>query len=243
MSAAPTLYEPISLGLQCETKFQLCRHRFQREAGRDEPFTAAMAWGADNPWFTTHIFDGQTTPFVSLLEWLRRDFRGVFELEDLIVEKEQPSHRVFATRHPHEFPARDGALTMADIHAAYPAARSRFEHLAAKFRAHLASPGSFLYVLREFRPAADVEALLALLSGPSRHVHLLMVDWEGKDTDAASLPDVSLAWLPKTVNKPAGRQWEGDDAAWDRALSPYWMCPILLESGQIVEREVDLRAG
>jgi hypothetical protein len=35
------LYEPISLGPQCETKFQLCRVRYEREAEPDaRPFSS-----------------------------------------------------------------------------------------------------------------------------------------------------------------------------------------------------------
>jgi hypothetical protein len=223
-----TTYEPISLGLQCETKYQLSRVRYEREATADDPpFHAQMAWGAGNVRFPTHIFDSQTTPFQSLVTWIERDFHGVFELDDLHIENGQVASRRLGTQHPHEFHGSNGPPTTDDLIAQYPAARSRFEHLAQKFRTHLLSPGPFLYVMRQFQPAHKVEALIHLLkrANPARSFHLLVLDWEGLDEELSSLPNVSKAWLPLKGAKPPEREWEGDDAAWDLALAPFAFTP------------------
>jgi hypothetical protein len=220
------VYEPISLGLQCETKYQLCRVRYEREAQPgDEPFSGEAAWG--NPRFPTHIFDAQTTPFASMVTWLSSDFRGVFELADLHVEDGEPVNKRFGTRHPHEFPPLNGALCEADIVASYPKARARFDHLANKFRAHLRADGAFLYVLREFRPRAEIEALLALLGEDlsRRRIHLLMLDWEDLNADAEGLPNTTVARLPRHIPKPPSDAWSGNDAGWSRALAPFQFMP------------------
>jgi hypothetical protein len=219
------LYEPISLGPQCETKFQLCRVRYEREAESDAPpfSSLEMLRGAHEKRFTTHIFDAQTTPFFAIEAYLRDDFQGAFEREDFTIDGGEPYHRRLGTRHPHEFPAAGDALAEADIEAHYATAYSRFEHLAAKFRRHLLQPGPFLYVLRETRPTEDLARLMEQLSArsPLHAFHLLVVDYEDKIQSVDNLPDVSIAGLTRHIDKPAHRLWEGNDEAWDKVLAPF----------------------
>jgi len=224
-------YEPISLGYGCEVKYQLSRALFYRKYpdGAEADLRQMLMtpeYGQRN--FERHIFDWQITPFAAVLKYLESDFQGVFEQADLHVEDGEVAHRLLGTRHPHDFHAVDGVLDEAAIDASYPAVRSKFDYLAGKFREHLKRPGPFLYVCKQIRTYDDAVRLMQLLRtrNPGHALKLLFVGADGEDQMLEGLKgEVFKAWVPVTADKPAGREWEGDDTGWDHVLEP-WLLTI-----------------
>jgi hypothetical protein len=235
-------FEPISLGYSCEVKYQTARALFSRKFpdGTEEDFRRMLMtpeYGQRN--FERHIFDWQITPFAAVLEYLESDFRGVFERRDLHVEDGEVVHRRLKTRHPHDFHAVDGVLDEAAIDAGYAHARGKFDHLAAKFRAHLLRPGPFLYVCKEIRIYDEAVRLTQLLRArsPDHAFRLLFVGYDGEDQMLDALKDeVFKAWIPAIADKPAGREWEGDNARWDQILRPW---PLSVHGGDRITRTYD----
>jgi hypothetical protein len=234
--------QPISLGFACEVKYQLSRVLYFRKllSSNDRGFRMAILtsdFGETR--FERHVFDWQITPFDAARAYLRSDFTGVFERDDLTLIDEgagpEVVHRRLLTRHPHEFPCRDGQLTEAILDETYPRARSKFDYLANKFRDHLRQPGPFLYVCKEVRSQAEIEDLIALLSAgsPEHRFHLLVVGQAGEpDHDLSALKDqVTKAILPPAIDKPIGRDWEGDDAAWSAVFEPF---ALVMDPGEIL---------
>lgn len=234
MTAAPVAdgitdgpYEPISLGYSCEVKYQVSRALYMRKFpdGLENEFWNMLQTperGQKN--FERHVFDWQITPFKAVLEYLERDFEGVFEREDLMVQDGEVVHRWLHTRHPHEFHAIDGVLDDRAIDADYTDARGKFDHLVAKFRRHLEQPGPFLYVCREIRIYDEAVRLMELLRRRNRDhaFKLLFVGYEGEDQTLTALEgEVFKAWTPFDTQKPVGHEWEGNNLGWERVLAPW----------------------
>jgi hypothetical protein len=220
-------FEPISLGYSCEVKYQLSRALYMRkhpDGSEDELRNLLQTTERGQRSFERHIFDWQITPFAAVLEYLDRDFQGVFEREDLTVEDGEVVHRRLGTRHPHDFHAADGVLDEAAIDAGYADARGKFEHLAAKFRRHLRQPGPFLYVCKEIRIYDEVVRLAALLrqADPDHAFQILFVGYDGEDQTLSALEgEVFKAWTPMAPDKEPGHEWEGHNQAWEEALAPW----------------------
>ncbi|CAN5220291.1 hypothetical protein BH09PSE2_BH09PSE2_19130 [soil metagenome] len=223
---------PIGLGVQCSVKFQICRHFYQRahpHAGT-EPVRHALNQGTAGQVFRRHLFDWQVTPTAAAVEYLERDFQGVFEREDLTTpEAADVEHRWLRTRHPHDFHAVDGVVNGSTVDAQYPQVRQRFEHLAERFRRHLREPGEFLYIHNE-RPTPELAArLLAGLDtgAAGRSFQLLFADFTPESQALADVdPRISQVVLAAQIDKPPDRSWEGDDAAWEAIFARF---PIRLE--------------
>jgi hypothetical protein len=237
-----TVYEPISLGYGCEVKYQLSRVLFARkfpDGNADDLRRMLMTPEYGQRTFERHIFDWQITPFTTVLEYLESDFQGVFEREDLYVDDGVVTHRRLGTRHPHDFHPVDGVLDAAAIDAGYAAARSKFEHLATKFRALLLRPGPYLYVHKQIRIHSEAVRLMELLRvhNPDHAFKILFVGGDDEDQMLAALEgEVFKAWTPMQPDKPAERAWEGDDARWDDILEPW---RLGLHGGDRITRTFD----
>jgi hypothetical protein len=221
------VYEPISLGHTCEVKYQLSRAVFCGSNPHAPADAVRHLFGQDlgNQYFPRHIFDFQITPFSAVCEYLERDFHGVFEREDLIIDPAtgHVTHKTLWTSHPHEFWPPTGEADQALIDREYAEARFKFEYLAERFRRHLERPGRYLYVFMEYRAPHEVETLLRLLSRHEDHVaHLLLVDSPGREMDLTGLEGRVFKAARRPVSgKTADQAWEGDDAGWDAALAPF----------------------
>jgi hypothetical protein len=234
-------YEPISLGYACEVKYQLSRTLYRRNFPDGAEFDLRRMLMTDDYGqrsFERHIFDWQITPFAAVLDYLDRDFHGVFEREDLVIENGEVAHRRLGTRHPHDFKPHL-AMDEAALDRGYAAARAKFDHLAAKFRAHLQRPGPFLYVVREIRILDEAVRLGELLRRRNRDhaFKLLFVGYEGEDQHLGALEGEAFkAWTPQASGKAAERAWEGDDGAWDAILKDW---PLALHGGDRISRTFD----
>jgi hypothetical protein len=224
-----TVYTPVSLGLTCEVKFQISRVLyFRKYPTRSE---AAYRLTLMGPTLGSHmfgwgLFDWQSAPLEAVCTYLERDFQGVFEREDLIVENNEVVHRTLHTNHIHEFEniRRDGVVLPEMIDVGYPNVRRKFDKLTEKFQEHLQTPGDYLYVSTDLQPEPQVSRLIDLLQArsPDHRFHLLFVSFEDVHHDLSALGDkVTIAHRPRESGKIQGMQWEGNDAAWDAALAPF----------------------
>lgn len=209
----------ISLGHNCETKFQISRAQYVKgRPGRTvEDVRDIISEGYGSAVFPRHVFDWQVTPFEALCVYLERHFQGVLEQGDLVVRNGLVLHRDLHTEHPHDF-------DHGDIEGGYAAGREKFDYLARRFMDHLGQPGRFLYVLNQIQPLHQARRLLDLLSArnPAHQAHLLMVDEPGVDADLGALgARVTKAWRLFANDKPSRYWWEGPDALWDDILRPF----------------------
>lgn len=223
------VFEPISLGFTCEVKYQLSRELYFRKFPDGSEFDfRRMLFTPElgSKTYPRHLFDWQITPFEALIAYLETDFLGVYERADFVIDDASQTvvHRTLGTRHPHEFKAAGERLVEADIDRSYLGARDKFEHLAARFRQHLTTSGPYLYVFRQIRIYDDVVRLADLLkaANPDHAFKILFVDIEGSDQWLNALEGlVYRGWLPEQADKPAGREWEGDDQRWASILAPF----------------------
>lgn len=225
----PTVYHPISLGYACQTKFQIARALNARDMpGHSEmrlrlemtpPGRGARHFGWD-------VFDWLGVSLAAVTDYIAREFQGVYERDDLIIEDDIVYHRQYRTVHDHDYEAmreQNGVLSPERLDAAYPSERKKFDARAAAFLQRLHTPGDFLYIHENkvFPSAAQIQALLGLLTArsPDHRVHLLLI---GQDTppDYAS-PAVTTAQGAAESGKPKGREWEGEDDSWANALQGF----------------------
>ncbi len=175
-----------SLGPSCQTRFQINRWL----AGNPASGAAALSG----------VFDWQATPLPALLEYLRRDFCGMFEREDLAWFEGRVVHRRFGTSFLHRFPKN---IAETDIGKYFVSALHKHEMACERLRLELNEPEVplLLVVGQALEPAVADEILaIAQRSNPASLTRLLCVD-------AVGMP-----------SSPPRYGWEGNDAFWDEAL-------------------------
>jgi hypothetical protein len=236
LSVAPrdSTFMPLSLGNTCEAKFQIARVlQFRRDPDASElAFRLAMLpprRGEDV--FGWELFDWQGTSLRAVLAYLDRDFEGLFERADLEPFKNGVVHKELNTEHMHDFeyllddPRAE--VTPDVLDRGFAAARRRFDAMRLRFKDILRRPGPFLYVhvCEDIPTEWDVHRLFhALRARSAEHrFRLLFVGYEGSDSPWGAFAHAvaDKAFRPRSWDKPLGREWEGPDAAWDRALAPY----------------------
>ena len=63
-------------------------------------------------------------------------------------------------------------------------------------------------------------------ANPDHRFKILFAGYDGEDQHLGALEgEVFKAWLPWVIDKPADRQWEGDDRRWDQILAPWPLVP------------------
>jgi len=185
-----TFHRVVGLGGNCRAKHNIERKwtEYRRTSLR-----------ATTDCLTRTVFDWQATPYPALLEYLRRDFRGMFELEDLGMLDGRVVNERYGTLHRHDFPENP------DLARHYATARSRHDHLCNKTRSAVTSPLPTLFI-RYGALAPDEErtlhdAVAALRQG--RPFALALID---DDDHPPSDPD---------------EPWQGNHDYWEQALSRY----------------------
>jgi len=185
-----TFHRVVGLGKICRAKHNIERKwtEYRRTSLR-----------ATTDCLTRTVFDWQATPYPALLEYLRRDFRGMFELADLGMFEGRVINERYGTLHRHDFPDNP------DLAQHYAAARSRHDHLCNKTRRAVTDPLPTLFV-RYGALAPDEErelrdAIAALRPGKAFALALI-------DDDDQPLSDPN-------------EEWQGNHDYWDKALSQY----------------------
>ncbi|MFS0694460.1 papain-like cysteine peptidase [Streptomyces nitrosporeus] len=172
-----------------------------------------------------HYFDWLDLPLPAVVEALGTGFRDIlgpgrcepFDDGSCVLDRGSD------IRFYHEFRAEagDGRLTQADVDRQLPSVRDKFLHLAERWRTMTASGARVLYVHHDAFDQAGADDLRRLHTalGQQDAGHRFDLLWLRRTPpspeEAALLPD-SVAW--DTVPHVPGH-WQGDDAAWDRALA------------------------
>ena len=227
-------WEPVSLGYTCATKFQISRRMYfaKYPNGDLHEFRRSVltpSYGSAN--YDRHVFDWSTTQFNGVIRALQAGFEGCFERAEFTVKDGEAYHTRLLSAHPHDFHPSDPAvgLTEGDITAQFPAARSKFEHLARRFVTLREQPGRYLYVTASLPYVGHVEQLMEWLGAgsPLHDFKVLLVGAPYEEDQPYDRLGDRLVWtrIPAEVRKAAQFQWEGDDGHWDEALAPYRLWP------------------
>lgn len=180
----------VSLGALCTSKHQARRVLAHRQGLKIDLRERTSVPGSPNA-----VFDWQITPLPALFEYLRRGFSGLFDADDLIIEKHNVTNAKFGTVHPHEFPRLP---TPADLTANYRAARSRHDYLCARMQAILSDDVPTLFLYSKTLTDDEYAELTRMIASynPSKRFTLLAV---GDDASG----------------------WMGQGFLWDAALQPF----------------------
>ena len=186
----PTFHRVVGLGQICRAKYNIERKWTEHRR---------TSWRATTDCLTRTVFDWQATPYPALLEYFRRDFRGMFELDDLGMLDGRVVNERFGTLHLHDFPDNP------DLTAHYAAARSRHDHLCDRTRIAITTPLPTLFIRYGALPPAEESVLHDAIAAFRR----------GAPFALALIDDD--AHPPSDPNEP----WQGNHDYWDRALSRY----------------------
>jgi hypothetical protein len=217
----------VSVGQSCVTKFQIARHFYFQKHPTDDlnTFRGQVVDPADRSIeFDTHIFDWQITPFPAVITYLRRDFVGVFELDDIAIDPARGTavNTAMCTSHAHAFHPAGERLTTQDIREQYPSVREKFDHLADKFRGVLASDGPVIYISSFIIPTREVTAFVECLARRNyqQRFRLAMVGIRGQQdaVDVSAFGGSVSCHFVDPPSKSAKVEWEGDDESWEQVL-------------------------
>jgi hypothetical protein len=153
------------------------------------------------------VFDWQVTPGGALLEYLRRDFHGMFERADLAVIAGKVTNLRYGTEHPHEFPIE---VTEAQLDLLFPAARKAHDGWCRVSQDMIADSLTTLFILGLPVPNEVADEFRAHVQrvNPRKRFELLL----------SPVGDVA-EWR--------GDAWKGDAELWVRHLSQFQICPPL----------------
>lgn len=174
----------ISLGPNCRAQFHIdnLRGKYKTERG---------------------VFDWQGTPSGAVIEYLQRDFRGLFERRDLVVEDGFVRNRRFGTSHRHAFPE---GLVESLLDELYPLARAKHDRYCNVTRRVLKNGLPTVIVLCQPIPPEHLEEIAELIkrARPGRRFTILPAP-EGDHDD----------------------HWTGDHELWAKHLSNFTFRPPL----------------
>jgi hypothetical protein len=166
----------LSLGVDCRVRYQLSRHRYFHTLPPEEhdvkEFTKELYANAKTG---TFFFDWLVTPTDAVIEILQSRFKGVFERENLIINK---NGSVVDSRYgvvfQHAFSRADGVVTEDIIENEYERQRAKTGYLADKTLDAM-KRGNVLYVIA----AAPPERLIPKAMTIDRYAPNLVfvMDW------------------------------------------------------------------
>lgn len=206
----------VSLGPTCKARYQVER---AKQATR---FTTLRNSPAN---FPKSIFSWQITPIEAVIEGIRCDFLGMFEVEDLFVDTDGVVvNRRFGTRHVHEFPKPPRDFNIEDH---YEHARGRHDHLCNLTRNALdVAAKRTLFVFGGYSSSdrqRELSEAIATRRAPSTF-SLIFVD------------DTHLS-----PTRPGANEWAGNDPYWDAIMHPYQLrpsSPLLQRLGTMAKEQV-----
>ncbi|WP_287269220.1 DUF1796 family putative cysteine peptidase [Mesorhizobium sp.] len=181
-----TYQQIVCLGPNCRPKRQIQHHFGQRISRR-------------------HVFDWQITPFETVLEYLRRDFRGLFERSDLEFRRGIVRNVRFQTEHQHEFPTD---LTPERLDVLYSKARYLHDHWCAATIDALDNTLSTLFVVGVPMPEHIAGQLSNEIAKRCSHKPYLLLDG------------------PEGDYPIGGDTWAGNPKSWAEHLSGFTIEPL-----------------
>jgi hypothetical protein len=206
----------LSLGVDCRVRYQLSRHRYSRAhpgkmAAPKELYSTAKEG--------TFFFDWLVSPAGSVAEVLRNRFEGVFERENLSINKKgsvvDDRYRLVFQ---HAFPRVNDVVTEEIVATEYEQQRAKTRYLADKTLEAMQC-GGLLYVIAGATPEqlAALADVITEIGGPDFHiVNVRAADERRGFIDRGE--KVSTYVIDKKIDKPDGARWEGDDREWGSLL-------------------------
>lgn len=159
-----------------------------------------------------------------MIEYLRRDFQGVFERRDLIIVDGQVRNCRFGTSHKHAFP---GELVESQLEQLYPSARQKHDYCCRVTRSALENGYSTVFVLCAPVVPEHLGEIAELVKWrrPERRFVILQAPEGDHDDD-----------------------WDGDHEIWARHLSGFTFTPPLRVMAKFHRRRLlkklrDLKLG
>ncbi|MDH6229592.1 hypothetical protein M2281_000164 [Mesorhizobium soli] len=150
------------------------------------------------------VFDWQITPDAALLEYIYRDFSGMFERDDLVVENGHVWHGQHRVKHQHEFP---GGITGEQLTLLYPEARAKHDEWARRVRNAFSNYLSTLFVLAKPMGEDAFHELSKVIASRCAHKPYLILPAPDNDND---------------------NEWEGDPEVWKQHLGQFTITPPLI---------------
>ncbi len=185
----PSYNRIVSLGPTCRTRYHI-----EAMPACPRYSTLTMSMRA----FPKSVFNWQITPVGTLLEYLRRDFQGLFEQTDLEPGAEDVFNSRFGTRHPHEFPENSRSA----IENHYARARGRHDHLCRLTVSALRDPAPTLFIFGGPMP-----------DGTRLEVEREIVRFRGK------APFDLVVWDDSDLPRTHEGRWKGNHQFWADKLS------------------------
>ncbi|WP_378950167.1 hypothetical protein [Mesorhizobium sp. ANAO-SY3R2] len=147
------------------------------------------------------VFDWQGTPSGAVIEYLRRDFQGLFERCDLVIEDRFVRNRRFGTSHRHAFPE---GLAESLLDELYPLARARHDLFCKVTRGALRNGLSTLFVLCKPIPPEHMEEIAELIEQvhPGRRFAILPAPEGDHDDHSAGDSDRWAKHLSRFTLRP-----------------------------------------
>lgn len=223
------------LGGQCVVRHQTLRHmfyRFQPNACADE-FHQYYIGKSSRIRLPSQIFDWQITPASAVMDYFSKNFEGVFELDDLLIDDTQTGtqdvqegnqirHRILETLHPHQFP-HTAVYTRDALQQFYPEARQKFEFLSRRARRTLSSDGPILFVWENGQAEQSIRELVDLISKhrSGKPFHVAVVVDNEKESHIDFGPHVTIHSFKTHGNLIDNSWWKGVDEQWEKMFNLY----------------------
>lgn len=154
------------------------------------------------------VFDWQVTPEEAFIEYLGRDFRGIFERSDLIIQEGKVVNKRLGTKHPHEFPDKASEV---EVDRFFSTAKQVHDQAAAVTRRAIENNLTTLFVVG--LPVSD-----ALFDEFEQHVRRKSPRKRFKILAAPEGDDLT---------DPMNEGWIGDHEVWTRHLTQFEISPPL----------------
>lgn len=202
----------LSLGVDCRVRYQLSRHRYYKAHPESKPTAKELYSTAKEG---TFFFDWLVSPAGSVAEVLRNRFEGVFERENLSINK---NGSVVDDRYgvvfQHSFPRVNGVVTEEIIATEYEQQRAKVRYLADKTLETM-QRGGVIYVVAAATPdqLVALASVISEIGGPNFHIANVR-SAEERLGFVERGDKVSTYVIDKKIDKAAGAQWEGDDREW-----------------------------
>ena len=205
----------ISLGINCDTRYQISRILWKRKFGTDKNFQI------NKQDYGTHFFDSCITPIGGLITILQNNFKGALEQDKLKTKKlDNGSMTVVdlftGIEYPHEFDLKDGSNKTELIKNHYSEFRKKYDYLANKMRNLFNSDKTILFVRCGPVDDNNLNILVNCLNEITDDYRLLYLPWCNRyqiDNCQSVLKRKEIIY--DTIKH---EEYPGDNASWDLAF-------------------------
>ena len=214
----------LSLGSDCQTKYNLSRYMFKCAFGHDNNFTERNLASIPN-FQGNFFFDWSITRCTALLKVFDLDFKRLLERENLVIEP-GPDNSVYVKDkrtkqiYPHLFPgSEDGTLNEYSLDMCYNDIKSKIDYLVVKTKSFLCSQEDKLLIFSGAATGNQLNTLVNSVSEYSPNFRLLFVPWKNLFCEQLIINDeLDSRIMVRSINR---LPYPGDLAEWDKALEAF----------------------